>query len=154
MLASQPRFLFDIEPDSVQLIHHGSAIAHKFVTMPQEQTDIPLGLRWYPDSRKPIREEQIEDVQGITRVCFLPAYPRRAHLSRISYPKFVAIAKKNLLEPLRADCSFYAHTSRVRKRSIELRLLPTRAPSGATRSRRLLDPASQFAGSECENHSL
>jgi hypothetical protein len=80
---------------------------------------VSLAGRGHPDSRKPVREQQIQDVLGITRIHLLLAHHRCTNGRGVSDPQFVVVSFENPLKPPCVDGRFDAHTSRAWKRCVK-----------------------------------
>src|SRR5215472_2301895 len=94
--------------------------------MPQQLSQIPLRRRRYPDPRKPVLQQQIENMQSISRVGLLPPHHGGANLGRISYPKLVSQLGQHPLEPLRVASCFHAHPHWLLQPGVKLLCLTVR----------------------------
>ena len=68
---------------------------------------------------KTVREQQVENMQGIARVRLLLPHHGCTDLSRISDPEFVIMFSQHSLEPLGIEGSFYPDSGRTRKCGIK-----------------------------------
>ena len=73
---------------ALQLVHHRGMKANQLVPMPQHLPQVSLRRRRHPDPGKTVREQQVENMQGIARVRLLLPHHGCTDL-RFSDPEFV-----------------------------------------------------------------
>jgi hypothetical protein len=88
--------------------------------MPQHLPDVTLSPGRNPDPGESIRDQQVQDMQGIARVRFLLAHHRSTDLSRISDPEFVPVFTEHSFKPWRVARGLHPDARWTRKSSVKL----------------------------------
>ena len=87
--------------------------------MQEQLTRIALGRRGYPDARKTIAQQQIEQMSRVARVGLVLAYDRSANLYYIAHLQLVPVASQQALEPLRRARRVHTDQRSSRQRLVE-----------------------------------
>jgi len=61
--------------------------------VPQQLPHIAIGPAWYPDPRKTIFDQQLQDVPSVLAIGFLLAYPLRSDFGRL-FSTFVQVKEQ------------------------------------------------------------
>ena len=93
----------------MQLIHDARARLHHAVPVPQQLPQIAVLPACYPDPRKIILQQQVQNVLGILAIGFLFAYPLGADLGGVPDPQLDVQLCQQSFKPACVSTGFHPH---------------------------------------------
>jgi hypothetical protein len=93
----------------LQLVHDPGARLHHPVPVPQQLSQIPVLPSRYPNLRKPILDQQLQNMLCILAIRLLLAYPSGSDLGGVANPELERQLRQQSLEPARMPAGFHTH---------------------------------------------
>ena len=93
----------------MQLIHDARAHLHQPVAMPQQLPQIPILCVRYPDPRKTIFHQELQQQLRILAIGLLLAHSLRANLRCVPDPQLKLQLAQQTLKPACVPAGFHSH---------------------------------------------